>query len=445
MPSFKYILSGKDSEKNIYVRFSHGRGIDFRATTGRTIHKKHWHPNGHVRKTNEGLSKDPLLTEWLEGLSDLLELRIKEAHNSKTPFTSAWLRHIIKEHKGEITVEHLTDLLLDNIKAYKADLENQNKAQDDENKNLVKRGLKPEPPPFATGTIRNYNTTLHRIQKFEKYRNKNYKLSELDSKFSKRYQEYASDVLDLSKNSISKDIRQLQAVCNRALREGLKVHKDIFKRQFGGKYEPAQFVTLNEDEINLIRSYTGTAKLENARDWLIIGCWTGCRVGDMMKLDDKTNIENENGRELISYIQEKTGKPIKVPVHPMVQEVLDRRGKFPKKISDVKYNEYIKELCKEVELKEMVEGSKVVKTKDDKFRKKKGLYEKWELISSHVGRRSFATNMYMKLSNKAIMKVTGHGSEAQLMQYIGEVSSEHYDQYDEHWGITKTKSDEGTE
>ena len=39
-------------------------------------------------------------------------------------------------------------------------------------------------------------------------------------------------------------------------------------------------------------------------------------------------------------------------------------------------------------------------------KKEVGMFEKWTLIRSHIGRRSFATNYYNVLSNKVIMAVT---------------------------------------
>lgn len=66
-----------------------------------------------------------------------------------------------------------------------------------------------------------------------------------------------------------------------------------------------------------------------------------------------------------------------------------RRGEFPKSMSDQKYNMYIKNVCKLAKLNQKVKGSrKNPKTQ----RKETGVFEKWELVTSHIGRRSFATN-----------------------------------------------------
>ena len=43
---------------------------------------------------------------------------------------------------------------------------------------------------------------------------------------------------------------------------------------------------------------------------------------------------------------------------------------------------------------------------------------KYELIGSHIGRRSFATNYYGKIPTALIMSVTGHLTESSFLMYI---------------------------
>ena len=50
--------------------------------------------------------------------------------------------------------------------------------------------------------------------------------------------------------------------------------------------------------------------------------------------------------------------------------------------------------------------------KEINYRKKTGIYKKHELVSSHICRRSFATNLYGKIDTLTIMKITGHKTEA---------------------------------
>ena len=50
---------------------------------------------------------------------------------------------------------------------------------------------------------------------------------------------------------------------------------------------------------------------------------------------------------------------------------------------------------------------------------------KYKLISSHTGRRSFATNLFLKsVSSLHIMKATGHKMESDFLRYIKQTSDE---------------------
>lgn len=76
----------------------------------------------------------------------------------------------------------------------------------------------------------------------------------------------------------------------------------------------------------------------------------------------------------------------------------------------------IKRVCKLAELDE-VSKTLIYRTKNNgsKIVSKK----KWELIGSHIGRRSFCTNYYFEgVPISTIMSVSGHKSEATFLLYI---------------------------
>jgi len=51
--------------------------------------------------------------------------------------------------------------------------------------------------------------------------------------------------------------------------------------------------------------------------------------------------------------------------------------------------------------------------------KETGIFEKWELVTSHIGRRSFATNFYGEIPTSYLIYVTGHSTESMFLNYIG--------------------------
>jgi len=125
--------------------------------------------------------------------------------------------------------------------------------------------------------------------------------------------------------------------------------------------------------------------------------------------------------EFIELTQKKTGKRVAVPMHPKVKAILDKRnGKFPYYISDVKINLHIKDVCKLAGINQPTEGGKMVTDKKNKItRKQSGTFPKHELISSHVCRRSYATNFYGEMPTSWLISITAHSTEKQFLEYVG--------------------------
>jgi hypothetical protein len=46
------------------------------------------------------------------------------------------------------------------------------------------------------------------------------------------------------------------------------------------------------------------------------------------------------------------------------------------------------------------------------------------LVSSHIGRRSFATNNYGRIPTSLLINVTGHSTEGMFLEYIGKSNTE---------------------
>ena len=117
-------------------------------------------------------------------------------------------------------------------------------------------------------------------------------------------------------------------------------------------------------------------------------------------------------------------------MHEKIKAILETG--LPYKISVHKFNTYIKEICKLAGINEMIHGGKIIVTEKGKGRTQKrkidGIYPKHELLSSHVCRRSFASNLYGVLSTALIMSITQHSQEKMLLNYIGKDSSDYAQQ-----------------
>jgi integrase len=122
---------------------------------------------------------------------------------------------------------------------------------------------------------------------------------------------------------------------------------------------------------------------------------------------------------------EKTDKKVTIPVLPELEPVLERwGGSAPPAISNQKFNRYIKEACKAAG----IVGEETI-TKWSGGMRVTVSPQKYTLITSHTGRRSFATNEYMRCIRDGrdwsyLVDIMGHSSTKQFFQYIKVESEE---------------------
>lgn len=274
---------------------------------------------------------------------------------------------------------------------------------------------------ITTGTIKQYNTLKNKLIKYEKHTGFTLFVKDINEAFKNDFENYCIEN-NYSTNTTSRNLKAIKTICNYAKRHGVETSKQLDSVKT--KTEKVESVYLTFDDLKKIESIKPneiTESLNNAKDWLIISCYVGQRVSDFMRFTDKM-IRIENDNSLIEFTQTKTNKEMTIPLHSKVLEILaKRKGKFPRAISDQKYNDYIKEVCRIAKINNKVKGSKKIETEKGSkiFRKVTKDFKKWELVSSHIGRRSFATNFYGTIPTTLLIYVTGHGTEQMFLTYIG--------------------------
>lgn len=177
--------------------------------------------------------------------------------------------------------------------------------------------------------------------------------------------------------------------------------------------EEVDTIFLNETELTQVyehKDFTKDSELEIVRDWLIIGCYTGLRFSDFSRLK-KHNFKPDS---IQIYQKKLKGSSVVIPYHPYVKTIIE---KYDYNLPEIEYNNFnskLKELGKRLKFDTPVS---VV------YRKQLGteekIYKKYELMSTHICRRSFCTNLYLRgAAPQNIMKLSGHKSEASFKKYI---------------------------
>lgn len=397
MATVSFSTRGKGN--TIVLSLSVNSKTRLRISTGLSTDDNTWEQANQKRTGNHDAQR---LKSKLKELSE----QVINALNDEPNPTKEWLQDQINQFRG-IVVETDENSLVNNIQVYIEYLP----------RKVISKGTF-QKKGATDSTIGRYHVLKNKIEKYEKHTGRKYAVSHVNKQWINEFEKYLYDVEKLSHNTVGRYLKFVKTVCNHAKGNGLKVSSEL--EAIRGFSVKNKVVYLSFEEIRQIeKAQMKSESLENVRDWLLIGCYLGQRISDLLRLTAK-NITVVNGYQMVELTQQKTGKEVQIPLHPEIKYLIEKYKGFPRPISDQRFNEYAKKVCKAAELDELTEGGKMVTNKKTKItRKVFGKFPKYELISSHVCRRSFATNHYGEFPTPKLMEFTGHSSEQQLRTYIG--------------------------
>jgi len=394
MARIKLLLKSKNNPASIYIRLSDGRNIDVMAKTNYSINPSDWSAIKQEPKDLKDIDNANLNSDLTTLKSELLKYYNKKS--STVEINTQWLKDFV--NPPQVADKH-PDKLVDYIDTF----------------------IEFKRSDVKSSTITKCNVIKHLVQRYQKHTKSILYIRDIDAKFKMDFEKYCI-IVGYAPNTTARNIRFIKTFCKHAKANGVETHHQL--DSIKAKYHKVEniYLTLEEIEsIEKIESKDLTEGLENARDWLLISCYCGQRVSDFLRFD-KSMIRYEKDKKgvlkpLIEFTQVKTDKIMTIPLHKKIMVILKKyNGDFPKKISDQKYNEHIKKVCKVAKIEEPTHG---VKFDHDIKKKVEKDYEKCELVSSHIGRRSFATNNYGIIPTSFLMYITGHTTEAMFLTYIG--------------------------
>ena len=409
MATVTYQILGKTEITQIYLRLSVSRAINTRAKTGLHISKKDWSHASKFPKTTTATNKT--LKNYLQKL-EIFILDEVNNNNSET-ITREWLKNKIDLHFGRIIETQQSDLLVDAIQTIINEAPTRKNAKGGS-------GL-------SKSRVNGLTSLKNTIIEYQKH--KSYRVKDVNLKYGKDFLNYLLEQKKYQKSTALKKLADLKTVCTDASFYGIETNPQYKKIQ-SSKPNNENILYLNLDELKQIKDTPLLNNaLNNARKWLLLGCNIGQRGGDLLQID-QSNFKNRNGLEVIELKQQKTNKNVTIPVLDTTTEII--KSGLPYKISSQKFNKYIKQICKVAEINAPTNGSKITVIEKGKGNKEKrkinGIYPKWELMASHVCRRSFASNLYGILPTPLIMSITAHSSEKMLLNYIGKDSLDYAQQ-----------------
>lgn len=399
----------------IFLQFKYsGQRLVF--SFGQSVDPKNWNANKQRVKNNRETTADGdhSLNDLLSNLQKVLEKAYKEELRNGAPTP-------------------------DTLKGYLIDFINRNKKVKTEGPTLFKlidrfiagEILKRNGKEKSVGSINNYRTVKLHLQAFEKKYRYPINFESITLEFFYKYVHFlkmdvshslprmdksGKSIKDpakaLSKNTIAKDISIIKVFMGEAVDLGYTNNYQFRNKKFSFSEVATDAVYLTDAEIiKLYRhDFSFNKKLEQTRDLFVFGCFVGLRYSDYSDIRPENIIEIDDDL-FIKTVTKKTAEEVIIPCNPIVLEIFKKYeanpNKLPRSYSGQKFNEYIKDVCKQAGF---TDKGRLASNPD---------MELYQCISSHTARRSFATNYYLQgFPTIDLMKITGHKTEKAFLTYI---------------------------
>lgn len=270
------------------------------------------------------------------------------------------------------------------------------------------------------GSIQVYQNCLNNLEAYTKERRRKLDFGDISEAWKNDFLTYLF-AQNFSNSYIHKILSTLKTIMRDAWKRGITEEDNFAKISLGISKKSGDKIYLTEAEIDVLArlQLEDNPRLDKVRDLFVIGCLTGQRYSDydQIKPENIRPIEHEGKTvECWVFTQRKTGQKVFLPlVNPTLRRILEKHGnRGPKVPTNQKINEYLKDLAQLAGFTQKVEISEF-----KAGRQEKSIYDKWQLVSTHTARRSFATNAYKRGMPVAdIMKFTGHTTVASFMQYL---------------------------
>jgi len=414
------ITKNKDTLVPIYVRIRYGRGIDIVCKTGFQIKSENWSNETQQTRRKADVfdfktGGSPNIESGRNNFNDQIkDLRTSIENDlmvtNKADVNSDWLVTLIDKYwnpeKYQTTLFRFIEAFIEKAKT----------------KPNHKTGR-----PVSYKMQREYNVTFDYLKTHSEKTKKVFDFKDINIEFYDGFIQFLQGK-NLAVNTIGKKIQTLKIFLNAAKEENKNPYDAYKSRRFEALTEEAETIYLNEAELQKIYEYDFSNKpsLDRVRDLFLVGCWTGNRFSDL----DQVTPENITDK-LIHVKQKKTGKKVLIPLHPVVRSILKKyNGRLPEPITNQKFNLFLKDVARLAKINDVVHKSI---TKGGERTSKP--YKKYQLVTTHTARRSFATNLYKSgFPTLSIMAITGHSTEESFLKYIKVTPDEHAKKLQEHWG-----------
>jgi integrase len=396
MASVSFVLKDPNSTEPtlIYFIVRHGNKR-LKYSTGEKVIPEHWDAKNYKARGRTGDAKD--INNQLPRYKEVYRKYLAYLDGAGEPFDLNHLKDLLEERFKAAPAQRVP-YLVDFAENYKATA----------NKKHT--------------TLKAYGAAISKLKAYERAKKTKLRFEDIDLEFYYSYRDFLINQ-GLALNSIGGAIKNLKVFMEVSFDSDLHKNQTFKNKRFKVEQEDTTQIYLTESELDALLSLdlSNNTRLEVVRDYFILGCRTGLRFSDLQSMVKENIIETESG-PMFKIRTRKTGETVFIPMHAQSLAILDKYNfTLPRLISNQKFNSYIKEVAKVAGIDtdtttHRTEGGQSVEKVSPKF----------ELVSVHTARRTFATLAYKAgLPASSIMKITGHKTERTFQKYIKLTNQEH--------------------
>lgn len=272
------------------------------------------------------------------------------------------------------------------------------------------------------GTLQKYTILKMHLQTFEK---SYYKLTfeKINKQFDIDFKYWSVEKKKHLNNSISRNIKCVKVFMRWAYEQ--KYHNSLEFEKLKATNDEGTIIALSYEEFLSIANLdlTNNLKLDRVRDIFIFQCLVGQRYSDIFHIRFKDIRQTSNGYFWELYqIKGSKRTSIMIPLLDKAVEILKKYQKTDSLPNDsvlpvislTNMNVYLKELGKATKQLDSL-TSKVNYSGLNRVEK---AAKKWEMLSSHMARRSFVTiSLQMGMRPEVVRAITGHTTGKMLERY----------------------------
>lgn len=394
-----YLKNQKSSEPTLIyldVRYTSLEGVErFTLTTGEKIRPEEWNFSSQRAIVNKHLQKNSSLNFWLEKMVNTFKSEFRNFQINGIIPTAAILKEKVNGILNIIPVA-VTESPIQKLELFP----------------FIEQFIKDCIPVRKEATIKTYWGTYRKMQQFaEKLGVKSFEYKDITLEWRSQFICFLQSK-SVSRNTEGKHIKTVKVFMNEATERNLNINLAFRSKGFQKPSEETQKIFLTMEKINKLADLdlSNNTMYDIIRDYFIISCLTALRFSDVIRIR-KENIK-ENFIEIKTV---KTGQGVVIPIAPLVKNILIKYNyELPKAPCNQVFNRYLKEIGKMAGLNDAIQVSRTVGGI-----KKTEIKLEWELISSHVGRRSLISNCILEgVNTSSLMVLSAHKSLRSFQSYV---------------------------